>query len=60
MAKHQAKGVFKQLVGDVKRSLGKATGDRPTQADGAAKSVAGRAQAGFGQVKSKAKRTLKR
>lgn len=59
MAKHEAKGALRQLAGDLKRTLGKAAGDRRTQADGTVQSAAGRAQAGFGRVRSKARRLLK-
>jgi uncharacterized protein YjbJ (UPF0337 family) len=59
MAKHEAKGAFRQLAGDVKRTLGKATGDRRTQADGAVQSAAGRAQTGFGRARSKVRRLIK-
>ena len=44
-------GAAKQVKGSVKETLGKATGDTKTQAEGAAEKAAGKVQSGAGKAK---------
>ncbi|TPI47360.1 CsbD family protein [Mesorhizobium sp. B2-9-1] len=43
----------KQMKGSVKQTAGKATGNRRTQAEGAADKIAGKMQKAYGDVKEK-------
>jgi len=52
--KDQVKGVGKQVKGSVKETAGRMTGNRRTEAEGAAEKV----QKGFGDVKEKVKGAL--
>lgn len=56
--KDQVKGVAKQVKGSVKETVGKATGNRRTEAEGAVEKTAGKVQKGFGDAKEKVKRAL--
>ncbi len=49
--KDQLGGVIKQVKGSVKQSVGKATGNKQTQAEGAAEKIAGKIQKGYGDLK---------
>lgn len=56
--KDQVAGVAKQVKGSVKQAAGKATGNRQTQAEGAADKIAGKVQKAYGDVKEKVKKAL--
>ncbi len=56
--KDQVKGVGKQAKGSVKETAGRVTGNRKTEAEGAAEKTAGKIQKGFGDVKEKVKGAL--
>ena len=56
--KDQVKGVAKQVKGSVKETVGRVTGNRRTEAEGAAEKTVGKVQKGFGDVKEKVKRAL--
>jgi uncharacterized protein YjbJ (UPF0337 family) len=59
MHKDEIKGAAKQARGSVKEAIGKATGDRKLQADGAADKVEGTVQKAAGKVKEAARDALK-
>lgn len=59
MHKDEIKGTAKQARGNVKEAVGKATGDRKLQADGAADKVEGTVQKAAGKVKEAARNALK-
>lgn len=56
--KDQVSGVIKQAKGAVKQAVGKATGNKQTQAEGAAEKIAGKVQKGYGDMKEKVKGKL--
>jgi len=56
--KDQVKGVAKQVKGSVKESVGRATGNKRTEAEGAVEKTAGKVQKGFGDAKEKVKLAL--
>ena len=56
--KDQVSGVIKQAKGAVKQAVGKATGNRQTQAEGAGEKIAGKVQKGYGDLKEKVKGKL--
>ena len=56
--KDQVKGVGKQAKGSVNEAAGRVTGNRKTEAEGAAEKTAGKVQKGFGDVKEKVKGAL--
>lgn len=51
MNKQQVKGVTNQVSGSIKEEVGKLTGDRETQARGAATDIKGKVQKGVGDAK---------
>lgn len=51
MNKHQIKGITNQVTGEVKQQVGKLTGDRSTQARGAATEIKGKLQKDLGDAK---------
>ena len=51
--KDQVSGVVKQAKGAVKQAVGKATGNKQTEAEGMADKVAGKVQKGYGDLKQK-------
>jgi uncharacterized protein YjbJ (UPF0337 family) len=51
MNKHQVKGATNQVTGEVKKQVGKLTGDRSTQAAGQAREIKGQLQKGMGDAK---------
>lgn len=59
MHKDEIKGAAKQARGNIKEAVGKVTGDRKLQADGAADKVEGSVQKAAGQVKEAARKALK-
>ncbi|WP_036241321.1 CsbD family protein [Mesorhizobium sp. STM 4661] len=56
--KDQVAGVAKQVKGSVKQAAGKATGNRQTEAEGAADKIAGKVQKTYGDVKDKVRKAL--
>lgn len=56
--KDQVKGVARQVKGSVKEAAGRVTGNRRTEAEGAAEKTAGKVQKGYGDVKEKIKSVL--
>ena len=56
--KDKVKGVAKQVKGSVKETAGRVTGNRRTEAEGAAEKTVGKVQKGFGDVKEKVKGAL--
>lgn len=56
MNKQQIKGATNQATGEVKKQVGKLTGDRSTQARGAAQEVKGKVQQGVGNTKEDMRR----
>jgi uncharacterized protein YjbJ (UPF0337 family) len=55
MDKDQVKGKVKDVTGGVERKVGEWTGDKETEAKGAAKQVEGKAQNAWGTVKDAVK-----
>jgi uncharacterized protein YjbJ (UPF0337 family) len=51
MDKDRVAGSAKQAKGSVKEAIGKVTGDRKTESEGAAEKIAGRAQNAVGGIK---------
>jgi len=60
MHKDEVKGAAKETRGAVKDAIGKATGDKKLQADGAADKVEGKVQKAAGQIKEAARDALKK
>ncbi|WP_167332441.1 CsbD family protein [Mesorhizobium metallidurans] len=56
--KDQVAGVAKQVKGSVKQAAGKVTGNRQTEAEGAADKIAGKVQKTYGDVKDKVKKAF--
>lgn len=56
--KDQLGGVVKQAKGAVKEAVGKATGNRQTQAEGTAEKLSGKVQKEYGDLKEKVKKAL--
>jgi uncharacterized protein YjbJ (UPF0337 family) len=59
MHKDEVKGGAKEVRGAVKDAIGKATGDKKLQADGAADKVEGKVQKTAGKIKEAARDALK-
>lgn len=53
MDKNRIEGTTKQVKGSVKEAIGKLTGDRETEAEGAAEKTVGKAQRKVGEVADK-------
>jgi uncharacterized protein YjbJ (UPF0337 family) len=53
-------GAAKQVKGSVKEAMGKVTGNRVTQAEGAAEKLAGRVQSKVGEAADAVRERLKR
>ena len=53
MNKDQFKGRVKEVAGNVKKKVGRATNNPDTEADGAAEEVEGKVQKTFGDLKRK-------
>lgn len=51
MDSNRIKGVWKQIMGGVKQSVGRLTGNRATVARGKSEQVVGKAQSAYGNVK---------
>jgi len=60
MDKNRIKGAVKQAHGTAKEVIGKATGDRKTEAEGTVEKVAGKVQSGFGEAKDKIRDVLRK
>lgn len=56
--KDQVKGAGKQAGGAIKEAVGKATGNRDTEARGKADKAEGKVQKGYGDAKEKVKGTI--
>ncbi|RTM01296.1 MAG: CsbD family protein [Hyphomicrobiales bacterium] len=54
----QVAGLARQMKGAVKQAAGKATGNRRTEAEGAADKIAGKVQKAYGDVKDKVKKAF--
>lgn len=54
----QVAGLARQMKGSVKQAAGKATGNRRTEAEGAADKIAGKVQKAYGDVKDKVKKAF--
>lgn len=59
MDKDRIGGAAKQVKGSVKEAVGKLTGDKATQAEGATEKAAGKTQSTVGNVKDTARDALK-
>ncbi|HSL79164.1 MAG TPA: CsbD family protein [Pseudolabrys sp.] len=51
MDKDRIRGAGKQVSGNVKQAIGKVTGDKQTEVEGAAEKTAGKVQSEFGKAK---------
>ncbi len=60
MDKDRVRGAARQVKGSVKEAIGKVTGDRKTQAEGAAEKVAGKGQSAVGGAKDSVRDALKK
>ena len=58
--KDRIKGGAKQAKGSVKEAIGKVTGNRKTEAEGAAQKTAGKLQSDVGKAKDAIRDTFKR
>ena len=56
--KNQVKGLARQAKGSVKQAVGKATGNRRVEMEGALEKSAGKVQKAFGDLKSKVRKSL--
>jgi uncharacterized protein YjbJ (UPF0337 family) len=59
MHKDEAKGTARELKGDIKNAVGKATDDEDLQAEGNMDKAAGKVQQGIGKMKDAARDALK-
>ncbi|MGE0239439.1 MAG: CsbD family protein [Parvibaculaceae bacterium] len=60
MDKDRIKGGTKQVKGSVKEAIGKVTGNRRTEVEGAAERAAGKVQSGVGKAKDAARDAFKK
>ncbi|WP_250478645.1 MULTISPECIES: CsbD family protein [unclassified Caballeronia] len=60
MDKNRVEGAAKQVKGSIKEAIGKVTGDRTTEAKGAAEKAEGKVQANVGKAADKVKDVLKK
>jgi uncharacterized protein YjbJ (UPF0337 family) len=60
MDRNRVEGAAKQVKGSVKEAMGKVTGNRVTQAEGAAEKLAGRVQSKVGEAADAVRDRLKR
>ena len=60
MDKDRIKGSGRQVKGSVKEAIGKVTGDRKTQAEGAAEKTVGKVQSSIGKAKDAARDAVKK
>jgi uncharacterized protein YjbJ (UPF0337 family) len=60
MDRNRVEGAAKQVKGSVKEAMGKVTGNRVTQAEGAAEKLAGRVQSRVGEAADAVRDRLKR
>ena len=60
MDKDRIKGAVKQMHGAAKEVIGKATGDRKTEAEGTVEKVTGKMQSGFGEAKDQIRDSLRK
>lgn len=59
MDKDRIKGAIRQAAGSIKESLGRASGDTRTEAEGKSQKAVGKAQSSWGNVKDRLRGTLK-
>ena len=59
MHKDTIKGAAKDASGSIKQAVGKATGNKRLQAEGAAEKTVGKVQKGVGDLKDAARNALK-
>ncbi|HEY9234708.1 MULTISPECIES: CsbD family protein [Phenylobacterium] len=59
MHKDTVKGAAKQTAGSVKQAVGKASGNRRLEAEGAREKIVGKVQKGVGDLKDAARDALK-
>lgn len=59
MNEDRIKGDVRQVKGSIKEAIGKITGDRKTQAEGAAEKMGGKAQSSVAETIEAAIKTLK-
>jgi uncharacterized protein YjbJ (UPF0337 family) len=60
MDRNRVEGAAKQVKGSVREAMGKVTGNRVTQAEGAAEKLAGRVQSKVGEAADAVRDRLKR
>jgi len=60
MDKDRVKGAGQQIKGSVKEAIGKVTGNKRTEAEGAAEKTAGKVQSGAGKTKDAIRDTFKK
>lgn len=60
MNKNRVEGAAKQVKGSVKEAIGKVTGNRTAQAEGAAEKMAGKLQSKVGEAADAVRSRLKR
>ena len=60
MNKDQVKGRIEQAKGEIKKGVGEAVGNDRLRGEGKADELAGKAQAGYGDAKEKAKDVIDR
>ncbi|WP_144141635.1 CsbD family protein [Paraburkholderia sp. BCC1884] len=60
MDRNRVAGATKQVKGSVKEALGKVTGNRMTQVEGAAEKLAGKVQSKVGQAADAVRHHMKR
>jgi uncharacterized protein YjbJ (UPF0337 family) len=60
MDKNRVEGAAKQVTGSVKEAFGKLTGNKTTQAKGAAERVAGKVQSKVGEAADAVRDTFKK
>lgn len=60
MDKNRMEGAAKQVRGTVREAMGKVTGNRATQAEGAAEKLAGRMQSKIGEATDAVRERIKR
>lgn len=58
--KDRIKGGAKQVKGSAKQTIGRMTGDRKTEAEGAGEKTAGKIQTGLGKAKDALRDTFKK
>jgi uncharacterized protein YjbJ (UPF0337 family) len=60
MDKDRTKGLAKQIHGTAKEAIGKVTGNKKTEAEGAVENMAGKVQSDVGAAKDKIRNAVKK